>query len=215
MLSTKLLVVFFFITFQQSSVLASLNLHGQPLFSGVTEFTFEVATSTLTKATPCYITEGKISQCRRKRGMEEKPQIQLEGLDIAPSAVMGVEATPAPRSPKFNSKDFKNHVISSSFDDAYFNNMNLFRQLAATNRNNVVTVGDCGMSTVNFSQFLSCLGMTVQETNDNIDGHFYGNLDLLQRLQHNDSDGLHSVRFLLSLLSFKFHASSADFPNRR
>jgi hypothetical protein len=89
MLSTKLLVVFFFITFQQSSVLASLNLHGQPLFSGVTEFTFEVATSTLTKATPCYITEGKVSQCRRKRGMEEKPQIQSEGLDIAPSAVMG------------------------------------------------------------------------------------------------------------------------------
>ena len=86
MLSTKLLVVFFAF---QSSVLASLNLHGQPLFSGVTEFTFEVATSTLTKATPCYITEGKVSQCRRKRGMEEKPQIQSEGLDIAPSAVMG------------------------------------------------------------------------------------------------------------------------------
>ena len=88
MLSTKLLVVFFFVTFQ-SSVLASLNLHGQPLFSGVTEFTFEVATSTLTKRTPCYITEGQVSQCRKKRGMEEKPQIQSEGLDIEPSAVMG------------------------------------------------------------------------------------------------------------------------------
>ena len=75
-----------------------------------------------------------------------------------------VETTPAPRTSRFNSKDFKNHVISSSFDDSYFNNMNLFRQLAATNRNNVVTVGNCGMSTVNFSQFLSCLGMTVQET---------------------------------------------------
>nr|CAH0101192.1 unnamed protein product [Daphnia galeata] len=144
MLSPKLLVVFFFITFQQSSVLASLNLHGQPLFSGVTSFTLATATSTLTKATPCYITEGKISQCRKKRGMVEKPQIQSEGLDIEPSTVMGVEATPAPRSHDFNSKDFKNYLIAS--------------------RNNVITVGNCGMSTVNLSQFLSCLGMTVQET---------------------------------------------------
>jgi hypothetical protein len=31
-------------------------------------------------------------------------------------------------------------------------------------KNNAITVGNCGQSTVNFSQFLSCLGMTVQET---------------------------------------------------
>ena len=49
-------------------------------------------------------------------------------------------------------------------DDSYFNSPNVFRQLATRGRNNVISVGDCGMSTVNFSQFLSCLGMTVQQT---------------------------------------------------
>jgi hypothetical protein len=119
--------------------------------------------------------------------MVEKPQIQSEGLDIEPSAVMGyncfklfifdlnflvtlfllscrVEATPAPRSHDFNSKDFKNYMIASSFEEAYLNNVNPFRQLAIQGRNNVITVGNCGQSTVNLSQFLSCLGMTVQET---------------------------------------------------
>ena len=87
-MSTNALVVFFLVAFQ-SSVWASLNLHGQPLFSGVTEFTFEVATATLTKATPCYITSGNVSQCRKKRGMEEEPEIRSDGLEIAPSSVMG------------------------------------------------------------------------------------------------------------------------------
>jgi hypothetical protein len=186
MLSTKVLVVLFCFAFQ-SSVLASLNLHGQPLFSGVTSFTLATATKIVNKSKSCYTTVGKVSQCRRKRGMEEKPQIQLEGLDIEPSAVMGynccnlfiydlnylltlfllscrVEATPAPRSPRFNSKDFNSQMISSSFDDSYLNTMNIFRQLASKGSNNVISVGDCGMSTVNFSQFLSCLGLTVQET---------------------------------------------------
>ena len=75
-----------------------------------------------------------------------------------------VETTPAPRSHDFNSKDFKNYMIASSFEEAHFNNVNPFRQLAIQGRNNVITVGNCGMSTVNLSQFLSCLGMTVQET---------------------------------------------------
>jgi hypothetical protein len=55
-------------------------------------------------------------------------------------------------------------MISSSFDDSYLNTMNIFRQLASKGSNNVISVGNCGMSTVNFSQFLSCLGLTVQET---------------------------------------------------
>ena len=54
--------------------------------------------------------------------------------------------------------------IFSSFDDNYYNTLNIFRQLSAKGRNNIITVGDCGKSTVNFSQFLSCLGLTVQET---------------------------------------------------
>lgn len=87
MLSTKVLVVFLFVAFQ-SSVKASLILHGQPLFSGVTSFTLEIATKSVNKTESCYVTQGKVSQCRRKRGMEEKPEIQSEGLDIAPSAVM-------------------------------------------------------------------------------------------------------------------------------
>ena len=54
--------------------------------------------------------------------------------------------------------------IFGSFDDSFTGSMNILRQLQAKGRNNVITVGNCGMSTVNFSQFLSCLGMTVQET---------------------------------------------------
>ena len=88
MLASQFTVVIFFVAFQ-SSVRASLVLHGQPLLTGVTEFTFEVTTSTLKKATPCYVTSGVVSQCRRKRGMEEEPRIQSEGLDIKPSEVTG------------------------------------------------------------------------------------------------------------------------------
>ena len=79
-----------------------------------------------------------------------------------------IEATPRPRVAK--SLDFFNaHPVSSSMDDTFSKYQNvfpLFRQFAkgVPGRNNVITVGNCGMSTVNFSQFLSCLGMTVQET---------------------------------------------------
>ena len=74
-----------------------------------------------------------------------------------------VEATPAPlvMRPNYNSER-----IFSSFDDNnnYFNSLNVFRQLVVKGRNNIITVGDCGKSTVDFVHFLSCLGLTVQET---------------------------------------------------
>lgn len=74
-----------------SSAWASLNLHGTPLFSGETSFTFVKETSTVTKSTTCYVTSGDVTQCRRKRGMEEKPEIaQMYGdFQIVPSAVLG------------------------------------------------------------------------------------------------------------------------------
>lgn len=52
--------------------------------------------------------------------------------------------------------------IASSFDDSYFTL--LFQQMKPNGRDNVVSVGDCGLSTVDFSQFLSCLSLTIQQT---------------------------------------------------
>ena len=82
-----------------------------------------------------------------------------------------IEATPVARVPRNMGGSFQrynpNQKVFSSFDDAYYyNSGNILQELTAkkSGRNNVITVGDCGMSTVNFSQFLSCLGMTVQET---------------------------------------------------
>ena len=72
-----------------------------------------------------------------------------------------VETTDAPDLPRSR---FNADTIFSSFDDSYSSALTIFRQLEARGRNNIITVGDCGMSTVNFSEFLSCLGMTVQET---------------------------------------------------
>ncbi len=64
-----------------------------PLFDGVTSFTLVTSTTTSTKPTPCFITAGKnVTQCRRKRGIEEKQQIihfDAEDKFITPSAVMG------------------------------------------------------------------------------------------------------------------------------
>jgi hypothetical protein len=61
-----------------------------PLFSGVTSFTVTAETSTVTKATPCFITFTSVSQCRRKRGIEERPLIiQEDNWEITPSAVIG------------------------------------------------------------------------------------------------------------------------------
>ncbi|EFX85778.1 hypothetical protein DAPPUDRAFT_309076 [Daphnia pulex] len=170
MLSPTFLVAICFVAFQSSSVgRASLILHGTPLLSPVTEFTFEVATSTLIKGTNCYITSGQVSQCRRKRGMVEQPEIVSdEVLDIQPSEVLKIEASKAPRALNFNSNfnNYQQQQVASSFDDSYTNYVNLFRTLSTTRgrNNNVISVGNCGLTTVNISEFLSCLGMTVQET---------------------------------------------------
>lgn len=156
---------FLFLAGLFSSTWASLNLHDGPLLPPATAFTFEVTSSVLTKPTTCYITSGMVSQCRRKRGMEERPLIIHfdDDLEVAPSAVLPVETTAVPRA--VNSLDiFKGNNVFSSFDDSYFNTQNLFSQLRAKGGSNVITVGDCGRSTVNLVQFLSCLGLTVQET---------------------------------------------------
>ena len=64
------------------------------------------------------------------------------------------------------SLDFFNaNPIVGSMDDSYQKYHNLFHRLSSKDqKNNVISVGNCGMSTVNFSQFLFCLGLTVQET---------------------------------------------------
>jgi hypothetical protein len=49
-------------------------------------------------------------------------------------------------------------------DDTFNKYHNIFQQLAIKGRNNAISVGDCGMSTVNLSDFIACLGMTVQKT---------------------------------------------------
>jgi hypothetical protein len=72
-----------------SSAFARINLHDGPLFSGATSFTLELETRTLTKPTPCFVTSGDVSQCRRKRGIEENPKIVSHHSDLAPSAVVG------------------------------------------------------------------------------------------------------------------------------
>jgi hypothetical protein len=79
-----------------------------------------------------------------------------------------VEATKAPRALNFNSNfnNYQQQQVASSFDDSYTNYVNLFRTLSTTRgrNNNVISVGNCGLQTVNISEFLSCLGMTLQET---------------------------------------------------
>lgn len=74
-----------------SSALGSLNLHGEPLFSGLTSFTIAVETLIVEKNSTCYVTSGDVSQCRRKRGIEERPQVleHYGGFEIQPSAVLG------------------------------------------------------------------------------------------------------------------------------
>ncbi|KAK4012584.1 hypothetical protein OUZ56_024824 [Daphnia magna] len=135
----------------KSSVLANINLHGEPLFTSVTSFSFDIYTSTTIKPTPCFVTAGVVTPCRRKRGINERPHFVYS--EISPSSVIGVEITTAPQ---LSPVDVNS--IVSSIDDS----TSLFRQLRGLG--NVISVGDCGRSTVNLSQFLSCLGLTVQET---------------------------------------------------
>nr|SVE76294.1 EOG090X03NS [Daphnia longispina] len=135
-----------------------------PLFEGVTSFTLVTSTTTSTKPTPCFITSGQnVTVCRRKRGIEEKEEIiDFDYEEVAPSAVMRIEPTVAPLT--FRSIVDSNAILSSFNDDSYRTSVNIFRQLAVKGRNNRIPVGNCGMSTVNLSQLLSCLGLTVQET---------------------------------------------------
>lgn len=71
-----------------ASASAQVNLLHGPLLTGATSFTFIVSTSTVVKPSPCYVTSGEVSQCRRRRGIEELPIIK-EVEKIAPSEVVG------------------------------------------------------------------------------------------------------------------------------
>ena len=79
--------VLFLIAFQSSSGVQMLD---GPLLNGATWFAVTAETSTLVQPTPCFITFDSVSQCRRKRGIEERPMIiQNDNWDFAPSAVIG------------------------------------------------------------------------------------------------------------------------------
>ncbi|KAI9553397.1 hypothetical protein GHT06_021300 [Daphnia sinensis] len=107
------------------------------------------------KPTICFISSGEVSRCRRKRGIEEEPQIiKFDNQKLSPSKVISIEITAAPQT------STQSDAISSSFSDAF--SLELFRQLIVNERS--ITVGDCGQSTVDFNQFLSCLGLIVQQT---------------------------------------------------
>lgn len=86
-MSEMLSVILILMGLTSYSVLARINFNEGPLFSAATSFTMELETTTLTKPTPCYVTSGDVSQCRRKRGIEESPQI----AEISPSTVVGWE----------------------------------------------------------------------------------------------------------------------------
>ena len=85
-MSQMSVVLFVCVGLMSPSTMARIHLNEGPLFSTATSFTLELTTTTLTKQTPCYITSGDVSQCRRKRGIEESPQISDI---IASSAVVG------------------------------------------------------------------------------------------------------------------------------
>lgn len=73
------------------SIQAQIELFGdEPLLTGATSFTFVISTKTLIKPTPCFVSHSNVSQCRRKRGFEEKPElIQFDEPEFVPSAVVG------------------------------------------------------------------------------------------------------------------------------
>ena len=45
-----------------------------PLLTPVTSFEIETITSTVVKPTVCFITNGQVSACRRRRGVLEEPE---------------------------------------------------------------------------------------------------------------------------------------------
>jgi hypothetical protein len=61
---------------------------------------------------------------------------------------------------------FDSNSLVSSFNEEmeYLTSQSLFRQLLDNGRNNLFTVGNCGQSIVNFSQFIECMGLSVQDT---------------------------------------------------
>ncbi|EFX85914.1 hypothetical protein DAPPUDRAFT_237437 [Daphnia pulex] len=141
---------------------AQVNLlAGNPLLQGATSYTVCVLTTTKTKPTSCYVTAGSVSQCRRKRGIDEKPQLlQFDDFIISPSTVYEIETTAAPVA--IDSRIDSNLLWSSFNEDMeYRTSPNLFRQLVSNGCNNLFTVGQ---SVVNLSQFLACLGLSLQDT---------------------------------------------------
>ena len=130
-----------------------------------------------------------------------------------------IETTSVPRS--ISSLDFFNaHPVSSSMDDSFNKYHNIFQQLAIKGRNNDISVGDCGMSTVNLSDFIACLGMTVQK-NDHSNCHFYGNPHYFQRLPRGHDCGRiplsvlcpKSLNWLLEWCRFYFFFMSVYLPS--
>ncbi|XP_046453915.1 elastin-like [Daphnia pulex] len=141
---------------------AQVNLlAGNPLLQGATSYTFSVLTTTKTKPTSCYVTSGSVSQCRRKRGIDEKPQLlQFDDFIISPSTVYEIETTAAPVA--IDSRVDSNSLWSSLNEDMeYRTSPDLFRQLVSNGCNNLFTVGQ---SVVVLSQFLACLGLSLQDT---------------------------------------------------
>lgn len=68
---------------------AQVNFVNAPLLTAETTFTFTISTTTITKQTPCYVTNSTIPACRRRRGIEERPDfIHRNQADISPSAVI-------------------------------------------------------------------------------------------------------------------------------
>lgn len=64
---------------------------GDELFTTETFTTTTTTTIMSTKGTPCYTTTTSLPECRRKRGMEEKPEIigfHEDSQDVAPSEVL-------------------------------------------------------------------------------------------------------------------------------
>lgn len=81
----KVLTVFLLALFQSC---AWAQVDNDPLLPPTTRFDIATSISTITKHTTCYITSGSISECRRKRGIQEKPEIiQFPEPNITPSEV--------------------------------------------------------------------------------------------------------------------------------
>ncbi|XP_057378513.1 uncharacterized protein LOC130700480 isoform X2 [Daphnia carinata] len=116
----------------------------------VTSYAFDIHTSTKIKPTPCYTTAGAVTVCRRRRGIQERPHFVYS--EISPSSLTGIEITTAPQ---LSPVGFSS--IDSSFDDS----TSLIRQLRGLG--NHIAVGDCGQATIDLRQFLSCLGLIVEE----------------------------------------------------